>query len=505
MWRTDDLYSNLTRLLREAALISSCGSVLSWDEQTYMPKKGSAFRADQLGLLAGLAHERATAPQIGELLGELEKQSDLGEADSDRVVNVREARRTFDRQTKLPRRLVEELSRTTTLAQQAWVNAREDNRFTEFLPWLEKMIGLKREEAQAVGYGKGIPYDALLDDYEPGMTAKEIERVFSPLRDELVKLVAAIHDAPRRPNVEILSRHYPKLPQAVLAEGASKAIGFDFESGRIDESAHPFCSGFGPGDCRLTTRYHDHHFNSAFFGVLHESGHGIYEQGLPTENFGLGMGQADSLGIHESQSRMWENFVGRSRAFWEYMFPTAQIAFPTALSNVSLDDFYFAINDVRPSLIRVEADEVTYNLHIMLRFEIEQHLVSGDLKPADVPAVWNEKVSSYFGLTVPSDAQGCLQDIHWSAGLLGYFPTYALGNMYAAQFFNAAARDLGDLNPQFARGQFRPLKQWLNEKIHRHGKRYPAKRLVEVVTGQSLSHEPLIAHLRSKYSQLYGL
>jgi carboxypeptidase Taq len=291
----------------------------------------------------------------------------------------------------------------------------------------------------------------------------------------------------------------------VLAEGAAKAIGFDFEAGRIDESAHPFCSGFGPGDCRLTTRYNDHFFNTAFFGVLHEAGHGIYELGLPGDSFGLGIGQAASLGIHESQSRMWETLVGRSRAFWKYLFPTAQTAFPKALGDVSLDDFYAAINDVHPSFIRVEADEVTYNLHIMLRFEIEQSLISGELKTADLPVVWNEKVLKYFNLTVPSDTSGCLQDIHWSAGLLGYFPTYALGNMYAAQFFNAAQRDLGDLDQAFAAGHFKPLKDWLNEKIHRHGKRYRANRLVEVVTGQSLSHEPLIAHLRKKYAEIYSL
>lgn len=504
MSRTDELYTELTRLLREAALLASCGSVLSWDEQTYMPRNGSDHRSEQVALLSGLTHERSTSSRIGELLGELEQQKDLGEADSDRAANIREARRSYDRQTKLSRRLVEELSRTTTLSQQAWIRAREDSDFSEFLPWLEKMIGLKREEAQAVGYGAGVPYDALLDDYEPGMTAAEIERVFSPLRDELVKLVSAIHDSSKKPNLEILARHYPKTPQIVVAEAASKSIGFDFDEGRVDESAHPFCSGFGPGDCRLTTRYHDHHFNSAFFGVLHESGHGIYEQGLSAENFGLGVGQPASLGIHESQSRMWENFVGRSKSFWEYMYPTVKSAFPQALSKVSLDDFYFAINDVRPSLIRVEADEVTYNLHIMLRFEIEKDLISGDLKPADVPAVWNEKIHKYFGLTVPTDSSGCLQDIHWSAGLFGYFPTYALGNMYAAQFFNAAGRDLGNLNEQFSLGLFKPLKGWLNDNIHCHGKRFPAKRLVQVVTGHSLSHQPLIDHLRQKYSELYG-
>ena len=505
MSRTDELYGELTHLLRETALLGSCSSVLSWDEQTYMPSGGAQFRSEQLGTLAGLTHERATSPRIGELLGELESIGDLGDADGDRAVNVREARRSFDRATKLPRRLVEELSRTTTLAQQAWVKAREDTEFPVFLPWLEKMIGLKREEAQAIGYGRGVPYDALLDDYEPGMTTNETAAVFGPLRDELVKLVAAIHHSSRRPNAEILTRHFPRTPQVVLAEAASKSIGFDFGRGRIDASAHPFCSGFGPGDCRLTTRYYDHHFQSAFFGVLHESGHGIYDQGLPADGFGLGIGQAVSLGIHESQSRMWENFVGRGRPFWNYLYPTAQQAFPLALGKVSFDEFHFAINDVRPSYIRVEADEVTYNLHIMLRFEMEQLMIAGDLKPADVPGAWNEKFSEYFELKVPNDSQGCLQDIHWSAGLLGYFPTYALGNMYAAQFFEAARRDLGDLDSEFSKGHFKPLKNWLNEKIHRHGKRYPARRLVEVVTGQPLSHQPLIKHLHQRFGPLYGL
>lgn len=505
MSRTDELYHELTQLLRQAAMLGSCSSVLSWDEQTFMPSGGATFRSEQLGLLAGLTHERATAPRIGELLAALEQSGDLGDPDGDRAVNVREARRSFDRATKLPRRLVEELSRTTTLAQQAWIKAREDSVFAEFLPWLEKMVALKREEAQAIGYGNGVAYDALLDDYEPGMTAAEVQRVFRPLRDELVSLVAAIQQSPRRPKSEILERHYPKTPQMVVAEAASKLIGFDFGRGRIDASAHPFCSGFGPGDCRLTTRYHDHHFPSAFFGVLHESGHGIYEQGLPADSFGLGIGQADSLGIHESQSRMWENFVGRSRAFWTYMYPTAQEAFPGALGQTAFEDFYFAINDVRPSFIRVEADEVTYNLHIMLRFEIEQLLIGGDLKPADVPGAWNEKFSQFFGLTVANDAQGCLQDIHWSAGLFGYFPTYALGNMYAAQFFEAARRDLGNVEADFAEGRFRPLKEWLTDRIHRHGKRYPAGRLVQVVTGSPLSHRPLIAHLRAKFGTLYDL
>ncbi len=505
MSRVDVAYQELSGLLRTAELLGSCASVLSWDEQTYMPKGGAEHRANQLSLLAGLAHEQRVSPRIGELLSELEQSGQLGDPDGDVAANVREARRSFDRATKLPRRLVEEISHTTTLAQQAWVKAKEDSEFPVFLPWLEKMIGLKREEAQAIGYGKGIPYDALLDDYEPGMTSADVAAVFQPLREELVRLVAAIQASSQKAPVEILERFYPVTAQMVFSEGASKRIGFDFQRGRIDKSAHPFCSGFGPGDCRLTTRYHDHHFPSAFFGVLHESGHGIYDQGLPSEQFGLPLGQAVSLGIHESQSRMWENFVGRSRSFWQYFFPYAQQAFPAALKDVSVDDFHFAVNDVRPSFIRVEADEATYGLHIMLRFELEQKLIAGDLEPKDVPGAWNELFEKSFQLTPPNDAQGCLQDIHWSGGLLGYFPTYALGNLYAAQLFDAAQKELGNLPEQFAKGEFAPLKTWLNEKIHRHGRRYPARKLVERVTGKPLSHVPFINHLAAKATELYGL
>jgi len=504
MSAVETAYDELTHLLREAELLGSCASVLSWDEQTYLPPGGAEHRADQLGLLAGLTHDRRTSPRIGELLGELQS-GDLGEPDGDVAVNVRETRRAYDRVTKLPKRLVEELSRTTSLAQQAWVEAKKDNAFAEFQPWLEKLLALKREEAAAIGYGVGVPYDALLDDYEPGMTSAEVDAAFRPLRDELVKLVSAIQGSGRESNLDIVHRHYPQQAQRVFAEAAAKSIGFNFEQGRLDQSPHPFCSGIGPGDTRMTTRFNDHHFNSAFFGVLHESGHGIYDQGLQASAYGLPVGQACSLGIHESQSRMWENFVGRSRPFWDYFYKFAEQAFPTALNGVSLDDFYFAINDVRPSFIRVEADEVTYNLHIMLRFELEQQLIANRLQAADVPGAWNETVEKFLGIKPPSDTMGCLQDIHWSSGLMGYFPTYALGNMYAAQFFESANKELGSLDDMFRRGEFKPLKAWLNEKIHRHGKRYPANRLVQVVTGRPLSAEPLVRHLRTKFGALYGL
>lgn len=498
-------YLDLLTQLRGAAVLGSCASVLGWDEQTYLPPAGAEHRAEQLATLAGLTHERATAPRIGELLAELEQSGSLGEPTLEMEVNVREARHSYDRATKLPRALVEELSRTTTLSQSAWVSARKKSDFAEFLPWLEKMIGLKRQQAEAIGYPGGVPYDALLDEFEPGASSREIAATFAPLRDELVKLVSAIQGSSRRPNIDLLTRRFPLEAQRRFAEEAAKQIGFDFEAGRLDIAAHPFCSGMGPGDCRLTTRYNEQHFPGAFFGVLHEAGHGMYEQGLSRSAFGSPMGEAISLGIHESQSRLWENFVGRSRAFWQHFFGSAQQAFPEALTGVGLDEWYAAINDVRPSFIRVEADEVTYNLHIMLRFEMEQPLISGDLKPADVPAAWNEKFTRSFGLTPPDAARGCLQDIHWSAGLLGYFPTYSLGNMYAAQFYDAAQRDLGDLPTQFARGEFRPLLDWLRTNIHSHGKRCRAGDLVQHVTGAPLSHQSLIAHLHRKFDRLFGL
>ena len=500
---TEKLYDEFIEYLRTTALLGSCASVLGWDEQTYLPPGGAEHRANQLSLLAGLVHERATAPRLGKLLEALEAEP--GDADSPQSVNVRETRRSYDRATKLPRRLVEELSRVATLSQQAWVEARRKSDFNLFLPWLEQVVALKREEAEAIGYGDGIPYDALLDDYEPGMTAREVEALFTPLREELVPLVAAIRDSGRQPDVSILTRCYPVDVQRSFSIDAAKQIGFNFHDGRLDVAAHPFCSGFGPGDCRLTTRYDEHHFPGAFFGTLHEAGHGIYEQGLDRSAWGTPMGDSTSLGIHESQSRMWENFVGRSRAFWTRFFGPAQQAFPEALSDVGREDFFAAVNDVRPSFIRVESDEVTYNLHIMLRFEMEQPLISGDLAPADVPGVWNETFTRYFGITPTDDAQGCLQDIHWSGGGIGYFPTYALGNMYAAQFFVAAGEKLGDLEEQFARGEFEPLKNWLNENIHCHGKQYRANRLVEVVTGRSLSHQPLTDHLHRKFGELYEL
>lgn len=497
-------YADLCRRARDTALLGSCGAVLGWDERTHMPHDGSAHRGEQMALLARLGHEMATAPAVGELLARIEGSELVRDPDSEAAANVREIRRVYDRAVKMPRTLVETLARETTRAQQVWQEARRQNDFAAFQPSLETIVRLKREEAQAVGY-KDVPYDALLDEYEPGATTAEITRIFAALRQELAPLVAAVAAASRRPKTDVLAREYPVDRQAIFGQAAAAAIGFDFAAGRLDVTTHPFCSGIGPGDCRICTRYNPRHFNEAFFGILHEAGHGIYEQGLPAEQFGTPVGSFASLGMHESQSRLWENQVGRGRAFWEHFFPRARQVFLGALRDVSLDDWVFAINDVRPSFIRVEADEATYNLHIILRFELEQALVRGDLQPADVPGAWNDKFQQLLGLTPPDAARGCLQDIHWSFGGLGYFPTYTLGNLYGAQLMEAARRDLGDLDADFRRGDFNRLKTWLNDRIHRHGQRYRAGKLCERVTGRGLEHAPLMRYLRGKYEALYEI
>lgn len=502
----NDLYSDLIARVTKAALLGSCGAVLGWDRETYMPPGGNEHRANQLSLIAGQTHEWATDPRIGELLNELSDSALADAEDSDTAVNLREIRRSYERSVKLPQKLVEEISRVTALAQHHWAQARSESDFSAFAPWLEQIVKLKQEEAAAVGFAEdGEAYDALLDEYEPGMTSREVADVFAALRSELVPLLSDIQGAERQPDVAILSREYDVERQAELGREAAAAIGFDFEKGRLDVTTHPFCSGFGPGDCRLTTRYDPAFFSSSFFGTLHESGHGLYEQGLRTDAFGTPLGSACSLGIHESQSRMWENLVGRSRAFWEHFYGRTQTAFPESLGSTSLDDFHFAINAVTPSFIRVEADEVTYNLHIMLRFDLERDLIAGRIAAADIPAVWNERFTADFGITPENDADGCLQDVHWSAGLFGYFPTYALGNMYAAQFFQAAGEQLGDLDEQFRGGEFGPLLAWLRQNIHEHGQRFCASRLVEVVSGKSLSNQPLMNQLNNRFRPLYGI
>jgi len=494
-----DAYEAFADHHRESSLLQSCASLLSWDQETHMPKGGAGNRAQQLTLLSGMVHRRQTSEEYGELLAAAEDCGLIADEHPAAAANLRVARRDYDRSRRIPPALVEEKTGATVLARRAWVDARANDDFPSFRPHLERIFDLSRQIAEAIGSESGDPYDALLDAYEPYATAEGIEAVFAPLREAHISLLDRILGSDRSVDVRMLHRDFPQRAQAALAREAGSAIGFDFERGRIDETAHPFCMAISPDDVRLTVRYERDFFNPAFFGLLHEAGHGMYAQGLPAKQHGLPAGTACSFGIHESQSRMWENLVGRSRSFWRWCYPKAQEAFPEALVNVAEEDFYRAINEVKPSLIRVEADEVTYNLHIMLRFELERALLSGELDAGDLPGAWNETFEKYLRISPDNDADGCLQDIHWSAGLIGYFPTYTLGNVYAAQIYEAAERDLGELEPQFERGEFKPLKEWLNRNIHDHGQIHPPRELVEVVTGSPPHHDALVRQLESKY------
>ncbi len=502
--KPEQALKELKQIINEAALLGSAAALLGWDERTYMPHGGSAHRANQLALLAGMVHDKATSPRVGELIGAIEGSALTKDPLSVNAVNIRELRRFYDKQTKVPKKLVEAIAHAETTGQGIWVEARKKSDFKMFYPSLEKMIDLKKQYAEAVGY-EDVVYDALLDDYEPYASTKSVTKVLGKFREELVPFVAKITGSPKKPNTSILERDYPVEKQRLFGELAAAMIGYDFNGGRLDTTAHPFCTGIGPGDCRITTRFNPKHLGQALFGILHEAGHGIYDQGLPEEHWGMPMGDAVSLGIHESQSRMWENMVGRSKPFWEFFFPLAQQTFHESLVGVKFDDFFFAVNDVRPSFVRVEADEVTYNLHILLRFEIEQAIFNGEVKTKDIPKVWNDKFKSYFGIVPTSDAEGCLQDIHWAAGLFGYFATYSLGNLYSAQFFAKAKEDLGDLDAQFAAGKFRPLRDWLRKNIHSQGRRYRAEELVKKVTGKPLDHKPLMKYLSGKFAPLYGV
>ena len=492
-------YDELLRRSRERALLASCAAVLAWDEDTYMPAGGAAHRADQLAYLAGLEHDQATDPRLGDLLDAVEDAAAAGAPAA--AANVREWRRLYDRASRLARPLVEETARVTSLAQQEWAAARRAADFGRFRPWLERVVALKRREADALGYDDE-PYDALLEEYEPGARSRDLAGLFGVLRAELAPLAERLAAA-RQPDAGILRRDYPADRQRAFGEATAAALGFDFTRGRLDAAVHPSSVAVGPGDVRLTTRYDPHEFSDAFFSTLHEVGHGLYEQGLDAALTGQPAGDAPSLGLHESQARLWENAVGHGRAFWEHFYPLARRAFPEALADVALDDFHFAVNRVGPSPIRARADEVTYDLHVLARFELERALVSGELGAADVPAAWGEAYRRCLGLTPRDDAEGCLQDGHWAAGMFGYFPTYTLGNVFAAQLYARADADAGGLDAAFARGDFGGLLEWLRVKVHRRGAVVPAARLVEEAAGGPPDPRPLVAALRRKYGELY--
>lgn len=510
-------YVELCGLMREVATIGSIGSLLGWDQETYMPGAAAGHRAEQQSWIAKVAHERATSPKVGDLLAACESdKSVVGDPMSPAAAAVREMRRDYDLATKLPTAFVAESALVQSQAQEVWKEARQKSDFAMFAPWLEKVMELARRRAGYLGTpAGGEAYDALLDAYEPGSRAKEIEAIFAPLRKDLSALIARIAASKAAVKTDVLNVRIAPAKQQEFGLFVLKAMGFDLEAGRLDVTTHPFCSGMAPGDTRLTTRYKDDRWIDALYGTMHEAGHGLYEQGLPkTANlngqgsgtlFGTPLADSISLGIHESQSRMWENLVGRSKAFWEWALPHAARIMGSGLEKFTADEMYRAVNTTTPSLIRVEADEGTYNLHVMVRFELERGLISRAVKVNDLPGEWNARYKQYLGVDVPDDRRGCLQDVHWSFGLVGYFPTYTLGNLYASQLWETIRGQIGDLDAQMRRGEFGPLKTWLNANVHAHGKRYRAGDLCKMLTGRPLDSGALLRHLAAKAKAVYGV
>lgn len=497
-------YRSLVRHLQEQALVASCQELLGWDELTQMPDGASEYRGEQLAWLAGRHHALATDPRLGEWLALLEQSDLVADPVSDAAVNVREARRQYDRLTKLPRRLVEELAALVTAGQQHWKVARECNDFGYFRPWLERIVLLKREEALCLG-AAAVPYDALLAEYEPGFTSAELNRLFAELGRELTALLAEVlaQQDPCRAKArpEILRQVFDVPRQRQFCHELATAVGFDASRGTIDLAVHPFTTLLGPADVRIALRFDSLDLHEGVFVTLHELGHALYDQGLPHELHGQPVGEAASLSIHESQGRLWENAVGRSRGFWRYFLPRLAELFPQQLAGTSVDDLWRAVNFIEPSVNRVRADEITYSLHILVRYELEQALLAGDLPVADLPAAWNEGYKQKLGLCPPSDREGCLQDGHWAAGMFGYFPTYTLGNLAAAQLIAAAESPIGPLDEQFAAGNFSTLRTWLSEHVYQHGKRFSTTELIKQATGQPLDPQPLLARLRTSHRE----
>lgn len=482
-----------SRLYEVDALNSAIG-MMDWDQQTYMPPGGAAARAEHVGLLTKLAHERFVAE---ETQGALEAATPEREDD---VALLRLVRRQLAIKTKIPATLVAEKSRLSALGHEEWVQARRENRFDLFRPTLQRMFEIAREEAEHLGYERDV-YDALLDQYEEGATTQDVDAMFAAVREPQVEMVRQIAD---RPEVDdsALYGDWDVARQREFTEQIVRAVGFDFERGRQDTAPHPFCAGWSVGDIRLTTRYQPF-IGAAIFGSLHEAGHGMYEQGSPAEWDRLPLSGGVSLGVHESQSRLWENIVGRSRPFWRRFFPALQSQFPS-LSGLTSEDFYRAVNKVRPSFIRVEADELTYNLHVIVRYEIERELLTEKLRIDDLPEAWNAKYESYLGIRPPSDSLGCLQDVHWSMGSIGYFPTYSMGNVLSYQIWAALRKDVGDTDALIEAGSFGPILGWLQDNIYRHGSKYPPRDLIERATGEPMNPSHYLQGLREKYGALYG-
>jgi carboxypeptidase Taq len=478
--------------------LSSVLSLLGWDEQVNLPQNSAGQRAQQMATLSEMHHQLASDSAIEPLLQELE--ADWENLTPQEQTVVKHTRKDYDRATRLPADYVTEKAILDSEAYHAWVEARENNDFPAFAPFLKRQVAMAKRGAELLGHGDN-PYDYQIDLFDPGMNAETIEGLFCSLKEELVPLAQSILNSPVKAKTEQL-KGFPIDKQESFLKEVTDILGFDYQRGRIDVAIHPFCSG-NAADTRLTTRFHEDIPLDSLFSSIHETGHGLYEQGLPIDQLHSALGQAVGMGIHESQSRLWENQVSRSREFWQYFEPRYRDAFPDQLADLSSDDLYLAINAVTLCPIRVDSDEVTYNLHIILRFELEKKLIGGDLSVDDLPAEWNRLSQEIIGLTPTSDKEGVLQDVHWSGGMFGYFPSYCLGNMIAAQLWNKVLEEIPDLPNDFAEGHFEGLLTWLRDRIHQHGKQYDTQDLVTRVTGEPINPKHLIRYLKDRYMPLY--
>jgi len=491
------VYEEFIGYVKELYDLRKASDLLEWDQETYMPPKSVEGRGYALATLSGVYHEKLTSKKMGEYLKKLEIEKDLTE---EQKANVREIKRIYEKKTKVPLKLVKEITKTSSLGTEAWARARKKSDFKIFQPYLEKMVSLKKDFAEAIGY-EDKAYDVLIDDFEPYTTVKDIDPVFSGLRKNLVPIVKKITESETKIK-DILNQSFDVDKQKNFGIQIIKDMGFDLEQGRLDSSAHPFTSG-SCDDVRLTTFKEGRGFH--LFAMMHEAGHGLYEQGYKKEHYRTPMAEAISLGYHESQSRMWENLIGRSRFFWKYYYPKLQKDFPEQLKKYSLEDFYRAINIVKPSFIRVDADETTYNLHILLRYDMEKNLFDDKIDAKEAPETWNQKMEEYLGIIPENDAAGVLQDIHWSQGLFGYFPTYTLGNLYSVQLFNQIKKDVLGFEEKISKGNLSDLKKWLNKNVHEHGKLYSAKELTKKLTGEALNPEHFIKYLKEKFESIYNI
>ncbi|OHD63092.1 MAG: hypothetical protein A2176_08290 [Spirochaetes bacterium RBG_13_51_14] len=477
--------------------------ILSWDMETYMPDDGVKARSEQLALLSELAHQWLISDEMGALLDVAEQDASGREYFSDEVSMIRVARRAYNHKVKIPKKLVARLARTTTRANSIWIKARKKSDFNLFAPILGEIVELSREMADHLGYAEHR-YDALLDVYEPDLTSSQVEKLFTETKRELIPLVREITGSSALIDTGFLNQTYDTARQESFGLQVLRDMKYDFRRGRQDRSAHPFTTSFTPYDVRITTRFAEDDLLSALFSTIHEGGHALYDQGLPLDKVDTPLCQPISLGVHESQSRLWENIVGRSRVFWKHYLPILKLHFPGQLDHVDGERFYRAVNRVHPGFIRVESDELTYNLHIFIRFEIEKDLVAGAIRVADIPPLWNEKYREYLGITPPDDALGCLQDIHWAHGLIGYFPTYTIGNLLSAQLYQKALQEHPSLPAELAEGDFTGLLAWLRDNVHGHGSRYTSAELVRAITGGDVQVGPFMNYVRDKFRDIYA-